>query len=358
MSTPTVWTEAPAHQPRSNTLLDLIEVRPFPDGRPMSVDHYGDNCAFPTLLPQECYINVGAAQGTDKDFDGYACFYTSETFGVFSGIECYLNGDLTEQETLTRNRLENGASFVIESIVQGAVAAGATSAGAATSVVAALALLEDVLGLNVNAQGIIWMSPGMATTAAAENLLIRDALSGNLTTYVGTPVVVSGAFPSTAMYATGPVHLWGSDVVYTEAPAQNTNRFRTLAERIFALDIECGAWSVASTSPTNNPPPPPPVGEDLVMTLGSIPSSPIPDGTDTTIIVHTNVAPTDEVYLWFAVNGGAHVLAGEMTQTGTLEFVWNVQGDQTTTGDSVEVWSVSLYGGVSVESNHITIEVT
>jgi hypothetical protein len=94
------------------------------------------------------------------------------------------------------------------------------------------------------------------------------------------------------------------------------------------------------------------------MNLGSIPSSPIPDGTDVTIIVQTNVTPENEVILWYSVNGDPAVEAGEMTETGSHEYVWNVVGDSTTTGDSVEVWAISEFDGADVESNHITIEVT
>jgi hypothetical protein len=359
VSTPLTWIEAPARAPRPNTSLDVIPVYEVSAEHFVGYQYMADPCGFPSMLPQDCYITYGPTAGTEKGFEDPGNPVITDVFGAYQGIECYLNGGVDEFRGLARRMLTAGEHRVIDGRLVGLLSgATATTPASASTIAGAIGILEQYLALEVPGQGYLYMGPVAATYAASAHLLIRN-IDGTLETYLGTPVVVLTE-PSAAgtVWASGPANIWRGPVEVNDAPAWTTNRGRALAERLYSLSIECGAWKTTFTAPVAQDPPPPDPDEPLEMNLGSIPSSPIPDGTDTTIIVQTNVAPQNEVFLWFAVNGGIDTLAGEMTETGSHEFVWNVIGDSTTAGDSVEVWAVSEFDGADVESNHITIEVT
>jgi len=281
-------------------------------------------------------------------------------FGAYQGIECFLNGGLDDFRAIAQRVLEAGEHHIVDSGITHALEVAATVlTPAATTITSAIATMEQKLAEQVPGQGYIYLSPAAATYAATANLLVRE-LDGTLTTYLGTPVVIlTESTGPASVYASGPVNIWRSPINVVDAPNVTVNLGAAIAERLYAVSIECKAWKLTFTIPasTGGPPPGDEEGE-LEMILGSIPASPIPDGTDATIIVQTNVTPTAEVFLHYAVNGGAEVTAGEMTETNPHEFVWNVQGNATGPGDSVEVWAVSVFDGADVESNHIVIEVT
>jgi len=361
MATPLTYIEAPARAPRPMTSLDVIPVHEVSNEHFVGYQFVADPCGFPNPLPKDCYIQIGSTAGTAKTFSDPGNPVVTQVFGAYQGIECFLNGGLDEFRAVAERMLLAGEYRVVDGAIAALLAstATATTPATATTVAQALGVLESTLAAQVPGLGYIYMGPLAATYAVMNNLLM-PSLDGRLTTYLGTPVVVLSE-PSMAltMYASGAINLWRGPVVVTDTPTWTENMGSALAERLYSLAIECDAWKITFTAPTgtSNPPPDEP-DEDLEMILGSIPSSPIPDGTDTTIITQTNVTPQNEVFLWYSVNGGAATNAGEMTQTNTHEFVWNVVGDSTGPGDSVEVWSVSNWDGADVESNHITIEVT
>lgn len=354
MALPAVWVEAPVRKPRPNTILDVIPVRDAPDHF-AGVQYQTVPCVFPSNVTDGCAVTIGPAP-TAKTFGADATDLSTAAFAVYAGVECFLNGGIANFREVAEQVLTLGEYRAVETQVLPFLALGTAITPVPTTIVEAIADLERALANNVPGQGYIFMGAASATYAASESLLVRN-LDGTLSTLLGTPVVVLTSPNLTGIYASGPMTLWRGDLQINDAPLISTNKGRALAERTWAVTIECGAWKVAFVAPSSDQPPDNP-GDDLEMLLGSIPSSPIPDGTDTTIIVQTNVAPQEEVFLWYAVNAGPDTLAGEMTQVDTHEFVWNVIGDSTTTGDSVEVWAVSEWDNSPVESNHITIEVT
>lgn len=360
MALPLTWVEAPARLPRPNTSLDVIPVRDVSADHFVGFQYMADPCVMPTDLPESCYIQVGDPADTEKDFGDVPEAVTTDVFGVYAGIECFLNGGIEDFVDMSRRVLTNGEYYAVDqrlaAIIQ--AASSPTIPATAPDIVTMIGILETALANNVPGQGYIYLSPALATLAVANYVVFRN-LDGTLETGLGTKiVVVTGPSLAVTGYASGQPTLWRSPINAASAPAWTTNRGRGLAERLYSLTIECGVWRTAYAPVVNNPPNEPPPGEDLVMLLGSIPSSPIPDGTDTTIIVQTNVTPTDEVNMFFSVNGGATNGPNEMTQTNPHEFVYNATGDYSGPGDSVEVWAVSEWEGVDVESNHITILVT
>lgn len=363
MTIPLTVIDAPPRSPRPNTSLDVLPVHDVSNEHFVGYTFQADPCAFPNLLPKDCYIQVGTTAGTPKSFGDTGNEVVTQVFGVYQGIECFLNGGISDFVALAERVLENGEYRVVDGALTAALAAAAvaTTPATTTSIVQAIAVLEQYLSDQIPGQGYIFLGPIAATYAASQNLLIRN-MDGSLETYLGTPIVVlSEPSMGNVAYASGPVNIWRGPVTTVDVPEVTKNMGRALAERLYSLAIECKVYKITFTQPA--PPasqqgPEPEPGTPLVMTLGSIPSSPIPDGTDTSIIVQTNVSPTAEVILHYSINGGPDVTAGEMTQVDTHEFIWNVEGSATTTGDSVEVWAESVFDAATVESNHITIEVT
>lgn len=108
--------------------------------------------------------------------------------------------------------------------------------------------------------GIIHARPGMAAHMAQAHQ--TEHVGRKYTTYLGTPVVFGQGYNGTGpagepvttsteyMYATGRVVIWQSDVAVP--PLRETfdvtlNQQYALAERIYAVAIECGVWTVQVT---------------------------------------------------------------------------------------------------------------
>lgn len=355
MSEPTVLVAAPRREPRRGGIKSITGdfIRTERLGAASKIHYISDGCVWPSNAPGLCW---GASAPGDKTFGGMDVEDgVGSIFGQYVGVECYL-GEGHEAEFMARARrqLEFGEAHEIEaSFVNWA--AGGSAAGSGVGVYNALAALEEYADQHYIGAPVILMSRRNAVLGDEDGVLHGDK-QGGIWTINGTPVVSTWLMPDDKIYAIGWPSVYASDIV--TAPSRNItqNREQALAERIYAMAVDCQFRAVATiTAAVQHEPDP---DEPLEMNLGSIPSSPIPDGTDTTIIVQTNVAPQNEVVLWYAVNGGTPVAAGEMTETGSHEFVWNVTGESTTAGDSVEVWAVSEFDGAPVESNRILIEVT
>lgn len=357
MATPTTYVPAPPRTPRPNTSLHVLPVIDGVPGPHLSVQFIPDPCAFPNPLPQDCWVTMGPPKGTAKSFGDAGDGVASDTFGAYQGVECWLSGGLAEFSGVAERVLRNGEYRIVDGALAALLSSITTGGTAAGSAEELIGLLEAWLAAQVPAQGYIFLSPLAATYVAGAQLLVRN-IDGTLETYLGTPVVIiSEPSMATIAYASGPVTIWRGPIVSSEAPEPMSNTGRALAERLYSIAIECDAvrisWNPILVPGTQDPEP----GTPLTMVLGSIPSSPIPDGTDVTAVVQTNQPITDPIHIWYSLNGGADTHAGEATQVDTLEFVFNADESITVTGDSVEVWATSLWEGNPVESNHITIEV-
>jgi hypothetical protein len=355
MATPLTWIEAPARAPRPNTSLDVIPVHDVSNEHFIGYQYMADPCGFPSMLPQDCYITYGPAEGTPKGFEDPGNPVVTDVFGAYQGIECFLNGGLDDFQALAERMLEAGEHRIVDGRLVGLLGgATATTPPSASTIAGAIGILEEYLALEIPGQGYIYMGPVAATYAASNHLLIKN-LDGTLETYLGTPVIVLTE-PSSAgtVWASGPVNLWRGPVVTTQAPGWTLNMGRALAERLYSLAVECGAWKTTFTLPTQGEDPDEPVV--MSITLGSIPSSPIPDGSTTTIIAQTTEDPDGDITLHYKINGGTEATAA-MTQTETHQFVYAVSGSLTGPGDSVELWATGVHDGDAAESNHITIEV-
>jgi hypothetical protein len=313
-----------------------------------NIEWVSEGCNLPVPAPGLCYATTPVTG--DKDFDGIDQG-SGPVFGLYVGVQCFL-GPNEDYDRRATSLLDQGEDRGVEEVLWEWATTKAGAPLVAVNVVQGIAEAEEAADTLYIGQPVLVMARETAVRAAALNALDFDR-EGNLWTPNGTPVISTSAASGNTIVVIGWPTVYASTAVVTQVMDHTINQEMALAERVYALAVDC-EFAVAYTVP---PPAADPVGtpeEPLELLLGSIPSSPIPDGTDTTITVQTNVAPDDEVFLHYSINGGPDVTAGEMTQVNPQEFVWNVIGDSTTTGDSVEVWAVSG----TTESNHITIEVT
>ena len=355
MATPLTYVAAPPRTPRRNTSLQVLPVIDGAPGPHLAVQFIPDPCVFPKPLPQDCWVTMGPAAGTVKTFGGPGDAVVSDNFGAYQGVECWLSGGMDTFSGVAERVLRAGEYRVVDAALTTLLAGAATSLGTATSGAQAVGELEEALAVNVPAQGYLFMGTLAATYAAAAGLFAPPGLNGELHTYLGTPVVVL-TDPSLAAtgYAAGPTTIWRGPIVATDAPEPELNTGRALAERLFAIAIECGVWKVTIPGPGVSSGTTGGGTGGVALSIGTIPASPVPAGTDVTVTVQATAVPTDEVHLFHRINGGAWTDAGEMTQVNPEEFVAEIPGGLAAAGDDVDLQAKS--GAVS--SPVITVEVT
>lgn len=351
--------QAPARRDRRGGITKVASVVTNDRlGANQGVSFMSDGCTFPLPAIGLCYGEVVEEEKTSTGIDIIEAI--SPPFALYTGVECWLGSDsASDYETRARRLLDQGEDRALEDRLEAWATGGSAVSPSGTGITGALAAVDNALDQQYPGEGVILMNRGDAVKASAEGAIWGwSGVDTVPSTVNGTPIIASGMVAPGTVYGLGAITILKSSVQTINATDHRLNKDWVVAEAIYSIIVDCN-YRVKSTAtaPGGEEPPPDP-DEPLEMNLGSIPSSPIPDGTDTTIIVQTNVAPQNEVYLWYSVNGDPAVEAGEMTQTDSHEFVWNVVGDSTTTGDSVEVWAVSEYDSAPVESNHIIIEVT
>jgi hypothetical protein len=342
MVLPSLWVEAPPRQYRPNTLMDVANVMDVPSNYFMAgVEYEAMPCGFPAKLPVDaCIVTVGPAAG-NKNFRTKEDLVKGEVFGVYAGAECFLNGGSEELEKIARSLVEGGDYSVVESVVKDMLAKAATlPAQASIDVVDAIGGLEEGFYSMYTVLPVIYMSVREAYRAASRNILFRN-LDGTLSTILGSKVAVMSTLPDGILYASGAINIWRGPIQMSEAADITHNKMRVIAERLHSVVIECGVQAInykAPAAPTTPPAPPAPPAVGL-LTIGTVPASPVEVGTDVTVHVHSEEALDGEVHLHLRVNGGGWTDLGEMTQTSSDEYVFNLQTDSHDAGDVLEVYA-------------------
>jgi hypothetical protein len=165
---------------------------------------------------------------------------------------------LHEQRAVER-RLWQGQNLsqgqgVIEGLFRDATSLG--TAGCATE---AIELLEQVLADNGIVGGMIHARPGMAAHLEQAHQ-IQYATGRRLQTCLGTPFVFGQGYDGSGpagqaadgdsewMYASGRVIIWQDPEIFVPPLGQTLDRTNnltyTVAERVYAVIVECGSWAV------------------------------------------------------------------------------------------------------------------
>lgn len=249
--------DPPTTHRRESGLLAAADLRDTDDARMVLggiewVPEQG--CAMPSEQGVACIDGPKAA----KPFDGYDVVRAA-TFIAVKGQKCkpLFGADRDTARARARRGLKMGEATLVEKKFATSVLHTATDlGGGAARVQTALGLLEAHLWQNYGPRGIIYTDP-VVLGHLLDSRLVRCDQLGGLSTCAGTPVAV-GAYPSEPhpadrgwLYASGALLALRGPIVEAEADDTTTNEHVVLAERPWALGVECLLVKVEAQVPGN-----------------------------------------------------------------------------------------------------------
>lgn len=228
-------------------------------------------CHLARSWSDEC-VQESPGEAETKIVDEGVPLVTASPFVVYTAFECAAVGrSLEEQEARARDVLVLGEQFAVEAAFWSGTAGGTANAvtpfladptctdltptpGVATDIVHGVGLLEDHLGANYGAAGVLHTPRLTAANAAHHKLASRDgsrlvSLLGNRWAFGGGYSGLAGpagAAPAEAAWiiATGEVTVRRSEIFTQPAPIEqalnkSTNEVELQAERVYAVAFEC-----------------------------------------------------------------------------------------------------------------------
>jgi hypothetical protein len=211
-------------------------------GAAETVAFQSDGCTFPVGAPGLCYGEVVAPDKVGVGITNQSGI--GAPFAMYGGVKCFLgpDSDLAER---ARNILVNGEDRMIEDRLE-AYATGGTALAAGTTLVGAVALVEQDMDDKYIGRGFLLMARSDAVRARAQQAIIDPGLDGIPTTVNGTPVVASGRVAAGTVYGLGATTVLRSPVTTIEALDPRSNDEWQIAEAVYAIVVDC-AYRVKST---------------------------------------------------------------------------------------------------------------
>lgn len=168
------------------------------------------------------------------------------SFARYAGVECFIGGDQDGPsfEAQATARLEAAEDRTVEAKLMEWALGGTPIA--AVGIAAAIANLEQAADAGYIGQPVLLMSRAMADLAYAADVLTRE--NGRLISPNGTPVVASGAIEGPEIAITGWPTVYASPIVSARGIAWGTNLDMALAERLYAIGIDCEFRAFADTT--------------------------------------------------------------------------------------------------------------
>lgn len=265
---PTYIATPPAPQVPAGIFDVALGPMPFPaQSIGGGVVYVPDTCADDVFLVD---MSCPPITGT-KTFTAIEAPVSGAPFAVYTSYTCgSLGFSFDEAETRVRTRMSLREQRAVEKrIWSGSTGAGgtitglfrdATSLGSFDCIAKGVQVLEQALADNGVVGGLIHARAGMGARLLAGGLLATAGPNTRVAkTIIGTQYVFgqgydgtgpTGQAPSAAgewMYASGRVLIWRDEVV-VPPPRQTfdkvTNQMHLLAERVYAVAVECGVWAV------------------------------------------------------------------------------------------------------------------
>lgn len=265
----------PPAPPRPYGLFDVaLGPMPFPEPATQAagIQYVPDTCEDDVFLYQ---MNCPAVSGS-KTFSLLEAPVSGAPFGVITSYTCGAIGfSFAEVEQRVRTRMALREQRAVERRVWQGLPLGspnglggipglfqsATTLSAASCLVEGVRQLEQAMADAGVIGGIIHARPGMAAYFDRSFLLQRPS-GRTVVTSLGTPVVFGQGYDGSGpqgqaatandeyIYGSGRILIWGSDTVVPpigQTMNRSTNQLTVLAERIFAVTVECGVWAVQVT---------------------------------------------------------------------------------------------------------------
>ncbi len=239
---------------------------PVPGAVGGGVTYIPDACGDSFLWDMQCPPVSGA-----KTFQALPAAVTGLPFAVYSSYTCSIVGfDYEEASRRVRTRLTLEEQKGVEKRFWGGAAApgaflagllrGATTLTTASCTALGISQLEQALADNGIEGGIIHARPFMMPFFA--NLHVLEKRGRGWQTPMGTAIVFGQGYDGTGpageavtattewMYATGRVPIWQDAEMFVppvDVLNRTDNTLSLVAERVYAVGIECGKWAVQVT---------------------------------------------------------------------------------------------------------------
>lgn len=211
-------------------------------GAAESVVYMSDGCTFPQPAIGLCYGEEVLTEKTGVGITNQVGI--GEPFALYGGVECFLGPDSDLAERARRIVIE-GEDRAIEDRLE-AWATGGTALAAGTTLIGAIANVEQDMDANYIGRGYLLMSRADAVRAYAAGALEEAGMNPYPTTVNGTPVVASGRVASGTVYGLGATTVLRSPLMDIESIDHRFNTEWQVAEAVYALIVDCN-YRVKST---------------------------------------------------------------------------------------------------------------
>jgi hypothetical protein len=238
MGDPLITVPAPHREPRRGGIKQVTgEFTALPRlGAAAGIQYISDGCDWPSLAPGLCWGNVITGSKTLNGLDVEAGI--SPVFAQYVGVECYLGqGNDAEYSDRARRQLLATEEHEVEAALIG-WAAGADVAGTADTVAEAVAKADEYADQKYIGAPVLIMSRFTAVMADAAGVLKGDD-KGGMWTINGTPVIATWVAAAGTVTAIGWPTVYASEVIVNAAYNQTQNREMAIAERIYAVAVDC-----------------------------------------------------------------------------------------------------------------------
>lgn len=243
--------QAPARQPRVGGIKDvapaIVEVTRA--GTFQGLVWEDSACsARPAATRAGCF-DPADPDADPKEGSGVDQFTTiGEPFARFAGVTCWIGGDEdgSSYAEQARAALEGWEDREVEEALV-AWAEAAVDTAAAASLAAAIGALENDVDVDYIGRPVLVMSRVDSAAAFAAGALVRA--DGHLVSGNGTPVLATGKATIGTVSMIGQPVVYASPVTEIEATHHTSNVTLALAERIYALGVDCDYRATATVEP-------------------------------------------------------------------------------------------------------------
>lgn len=179
-----------------------------------------------------------------------------DPFALYAGVRCWLGGDTERSyEEQAKEILSQGEDRAVEDRLW-AWASVAANPTYAADIVAAIGAAENHADKTYVGQPVLLMSRAAAIAAGAAGAISLE--NGKLQTVIGTPVVASGEFDSdSTVAAIGAPIVVAGEVTSRQVEKLKENKAAAIAERIYALGVDCEYRHVVQVGTAPDPDPEP-----------------------------------------------------------------------------------------------------
>jgi hypothetical protein len=250
---------APRVAPYGGGLRDVVPITTLADPHlGGGVEYDGVICAHAGLAPGLCDERV--TTDPEKGFRNPS-IVDGPAIAVYTGVACDILGE--PYDTLAAEALDLAEYYALakgiwEVFFKPIVAPNIlTATSGPLCIEAAVALAEDWAADNQPGTPYLWTSRSVATVAYANRVAVREGNS--LITPLGSPIVAErplGQGPGDPgggdygwLYVSGAAQLFKGPVLSTVARDTTTNESMAVAERIWAVTIECTIAAIQIEAP-------------------------------------------------------------------------------------------------------------